>query len=403
MKKTLSIAVFALTIFGFTFRSFAKNQEGTVGGGGGHTIRGLPLESYAADVTQFDSYKKIVLPMLIKIDNILPTFGRDLRKTISEKIWYFVPVKLNSKELSFSVTGIPLAADLPIRQTPDAVWVDTTSFNNMSRKGKPEGLKAQGLLILHELVMGAVLFNKSANNASGILNASDEEDVRSITINIFKNIDKSPQLVKSILAKNNLGTYPSALGGAANEPEQMKAFYVNLVQASRQFPFPNLMSKVTNSDNSKSELLCNGNFSFDPREKSMTVHLKLSNIRTTESSRGTAVYSLESKQPEPIEMKFTQSPQLGFNNSSPKLSYRIVAGDSGGRDGELRRALYFLVSSIGGNNRIESMRLSYVACRKLKNSSNCFWVNPAEQDLTEKGEDTNLKFVVPQLKYVPKS
>ena len=117
MEKLIKIVTIALLLF-FVAATAQATQDGTVGGGGGHTINGKPMEWYInrdgentnADITTYSSYKKIVSPLLAKLDVILPSFARDLKKTITDKTWYFVPVKLNSSEIQFVTSGIPFDA-----------------------------------------------------------------------------------------------------------------------------------------------------------------------------------------------------------------------------------------------------------------------------------------------------
>lgn len=117
--------------------------------GGGSTINKKPLEAYAKTADQLPAYKSVVVPLLEKIELNYPRLAADFIHISQRRTWYFIPVALDSIA---SQIGAHSRTDQAALQDLGAVWFDSTIYDSML---EPD----QGMLLVHELVMGARLLN----------------------------------------------------------------------------------------------------------------------------------------------------------------------------------------------------------------------------------------------------
>lgn len=157
--KTLLMSAF-LTLFApCAALSQSKTKPmGPIDGGGGNTIAGRSVESYATTVDKVRGYDLVVAPVLAKLKNSLPGYHQQILTTLKLSAFYEIPATLKVK-LSSYVTGIPFDTDQTIINTKNEVWIDGYKMNRVKTE-----LDA-GILLLHEIVMLHLLNEQKTSQA----------------------------------------------------------------------------------------------------------------------------------------------------------------------------------------------------------------------------------------------
>lgn len=127
-----------------------SNQTGGVDeAGGGSGINGKPLDEFID--RQFDkknAYAKIVVPIIQKLQTGFPELAADFIHLTQRRDWYFVPGQLD--KIPQVVLGAYAKYDQYALQDTNKVWIDDIEYKIMNER-------SQGILIVHELVMGVRL------------------------------------------------------------------------------------------------------------------------------------------------------------------------------------------------------------------------------------------------------
>lgn len=136
-----------------------RAEGGADSGGGGSGVNGKPLEAYAVSLKKVSSFKNLVMPIILKIQEAHPRFASDMTHIAINRKWYFIPVDLN--KLPAESIGVSFG-DKDLQQLAlqnlNAVWLDSKVFD---REENSEDDRAT--LILHEIIMGIRLMSyKSA-------------------------------------------------------------------------------------------------------------------------------------------------------------------------------------------------------------------------------------------------
>lgn len=166
MKK-LDLLILSLTVLLFcscvgqkeTTQVVIKSPEsktegtGTGGGAGGvdlggaNAIEGKLIEDYRVLISEEDSYKEYVWPIVQKLKENFPELAADFNHITEARKWYIVPVDLES--LDSLKIGIPfeIKTQQAALHTPETIYIDKRVWDNLSQAQK-------GMLLTHEIVMG---------------------------------------------------------------------------------------------------------------------------------------------------------------------------------------------------------------------------------------------------------
>ena len=130
-------------------------QEKYTGGtdsGGGNSVSGRPIESYASNVLDSAIAKTHLIPIISKLHGIHPRFASDLIHIAINRTWYVLPVELN--KIPSSVLGVSFSdsqLEQMALQNLKAIYINSTLFDKSDRD------EDRALLLLHEMVMGVFL------------------------------------------------------------------------------------------------------------------------------------------------------------------------------------------------------------------------------------------------------
>lgn len=125
--------------------------EGGGSDGGGNSYRGRPLDSYIVFPMEMPAFRATVRPVLEDLQRKAESDHRmDLLRNLifsvfAQKTWYLLPGPLDP--ISSELPGFPVQTDQAVLQNFHRVWLDQNIWEKMS-------LQDQGLLLLHEAVMG---------------------------------------------------------------------------------------------------------------------------------------------------------------------------------------------------------------------------------------------------------
>lgn len=119
---------------------------GTNSGGGGNLLLGKPIDHYVFDFKGSPEYAQVD-PVIQIINKYLPEVKLSLYHTLQRKVWYKVPVKLQS--LPGEVIGTPFSSKQGALQTLNAVWISGLSYDAKTTRSEDKAL-----LIMHEILLG---------------------------------------------------------------------------------------------------------------------------------------------------------------------------------------------------------------------------------------------------------
>jgi len=360
--KTL-LTSFKLTIFVSLLLGTLHALAGR-DGGGGNTLNGKPIESYVGDVTKYASYKKMIVPLLEKIDRKVPNFSGEMKRTITDKIWYFVPVRLN--RLPNKITGIQFPSDQTIVQTEKAVWVDKVRFDALVER-------EQGILELHELVMGSVMIRRNS-----VITDNDSDLVRATTIYLMAHSDDSADALKAKLYDIE-PFYPTAYDGLIHGNDPMGRLYELLQGLKADHELPNehvYYGPPYGATDGALESICVSQISSDPANGTLTVSTLYRRLGFSGQiiSDGTPTGITVSGRPEVA----TYDTSFGAG-SVPNVSYTLSEVNAKPKDGEIRKALTVVKYGIG--NTVDGLHITYQICRDSEGSGKCNWEQPSEKEL----------------------
>lgn len=120
--------------------------------GGGNSVSGRPIESYARNIFDETVVKTHIIPLISKLHEIHPRFASDLIHIGINRTWYILPVELN--KIPSSVLGVSFSdsqLEQMALQNLKAIYINSTLFEKSDRD------EDRALLILHEMVMGVFL------------------------------------------------------------------------------------------------------------------------------------------------------------------------------------------------------------------------------------------------------
>jgi hypothetical protein len=123
--------------------------DGTIDSGGGNSVGGRPIDSYAFDPFGRDEIKDTIVPMITQLAKTHLKFAGALYNILREKTWYLVPVELN--KLSAKEIGVSFPNDQMALQTRREVYIASKLFN-------PAAEEDRATLIVHELLMGMRIY-----------------------------------------------------------------------------------------------------------------------------------------------------------------------------------------------------------------------------------------------------
>jgi len=128
-----------------------KSQQtgGVNEGGGGSGIDGIPLDAFIdRNFDQNEAYKLKVQPLIQTLAKKFPRLAADFYHLTHQRDWYFVPGQLEA--IPQNILGSYTKTDQFALQDLNKVWIDKLQFEKMS-------LENQGILLIHELMMGVRL------------------------------------------------------------------------------------------------------------------------------------------------------------------------------------------------------------------------------------------------------
>ena len=128
-----------------------KSQQtgGVNEGGGGNGVNGIPLDAFIdRNFDQNEAYKLKVQPLIAILSKKIPRLAADFYHLTHQRDWYFVPGQLES--IPQNILGSYTKTDQFALQDLNKVWIDKLQFEKMS-------LENQGILLVHELMMGVRL------------------------------------------------------------------------------------------------------------------------------------------------------------------------------------------------------------------------------------------------------
>ena len=120
-------------------------QGGTDNAGGGNAIENQTLDSFIQPLAQHEAYQKIVLPIINELSVKYPRLAADFYHIATNRDWYFLPIEL--QEISRNILGTYATTDQVALQDLNKLWINSKIFNQME-------LRQQGILIVHEIIMG---------------------------------------------------------------------------------------------------------------------------------------------------------------------------------------------------------------------------------------------------------
>ncbi len=121
---------------------------GTDSTGGGNGIDSKPVEEYIVEINTTPSYKNFIFPLIIKLRTDYPTLANDFYHIAHQRIWYIVPVPLDT--IPKNILGTYAVTDQIAIQDLGSIWINTQLFEKMNEK-------SQATLLVHEIVMGVRL------------------------------------------------------------------------------------------------------------------------------------------------------------------------------------------------------------------------------------------------------
>lgn len=343
-------------------------QAATEGGGGGNALNGRPIETYAGDLKVYPGYKKVVVPLLEKLDAELPSLAVVFRDVIEKKVWYFVPTKLNL--LSSNLTGVQFPSDQVIVQKKNSVWVNSIEFREMTHAD-------QGTLIIHELVLGAMMLKKN------YLDSNDHDAVRESTIYLLRKTYTGEEL-RELLFMKEVGSFVIGITELEQPSSTIGDFYNFLQSAKDNKTLPNLYNYQNNLFSKVLEVNCRNEFEFTggmtlkARMSYLTVYMPIDIVN------GESRASKVEETAVPVEASFENISKVQV--SSDHISYWAVEGDEQARNGELRRALILTKSSYGFKvgDELSSLHLAWAVCAKSA-AGLCRWDMPTRAQLDKVG------------------
>jgi hypothetical protein len=117
--------------------------------GGGNGIDGKPLDEFIdRNFAKRPVYKNIVTPIIEKLKIGFPELAADFVHLTNRRDWYFVPGEL--EKIPNQILGAYAKLDQYALQDTRKVWIDNLSYEKMNER-------SQGILLLHELMMGVRL------------------------------------------------------------------------------------------------------------------------------------------------------------------------------------------------------------------------------------------------------
>lgn len=123
----------------------SQQTGGTDQVGGGNGIDGVPLDAFISNVEKSQGYITKIEPLIKQLSQTFPELAGDFYHLSHQRDWYFVPGKLDS--ISQNILGSYAPTDQIALQDTNKVWIDKLQFEKMN-------LENQGILILHEMIMG---------------------------------------------------------------------------------------------------------------------------------------------------------------------------------------------------------------------------------------------------------
>lgn len=120
----------------------SATTSGPIDSGGENLINGVPLESYAVDVTSLNEFK-LIKPIL---HSLSLAYGHDFVDFAKMRNWYFIPVSL--ADLSNQSVGVDLkigTTQTVALQGRDEIWIDNNLYQKQSAEEKSK-------ILLHEIV-----------------------------------------------------------------------------------------------------------------------------------------------------------------------------------------------------------------------------------------------------------
>jgi len=151
MSKSLEFAITLSLVLGLSVSAPSKAlaETGGTDGGGGHRVEDQFFDNWLRgklmDPMKHRAYLNTVAPLIERIKDQVPKFGRELEEVLTQKDWY--TAKQKKPHLSAKRAGIVFDAKEAAFQTEQEVYLDGNWFNN----AKPED---QATAILHEAIQG---------------------------------------------------------------------------------------------------------------------------------------------------------------------------------------------------------------------------------------------------------
>ena len=137
MPTSFGLAIIAGLALGLSILAPAKAlaETGGTDGGGGHRMEDQYFDNWLReklmDPTQQHAYRDTVAPIIARIKEQVPQFGKDLEDVLNEKEWY--TVKRRKPHLSAARAGILFDAQEAAYQTDHEIYLDGAWFCGLRR------------------------------------------------------------------------------------------------------------------------------------------------------------------------------------------------------------------------------------------------------------------------------
>lgn len=187
----------------YQMQTAAEQNQTAEGGsvtGGSNYIDDQPIENFIVTAASLPEYKKILKPLLAKINHLSPSLALRLNLTLNNtRTWYLIPGQL--QVLSNQQVSIPLhqsTGQFAIHSAK-SVWISKDARAKLLTQ--PQGLQSSAKHILHEMVM-AVRVDENLSKNITTLSAEDYSDIRAVTEYLYSQSYQAYDLDSFLMLRN---------------------------------------------------------------------------------------------------------------------------------------------------------------------------------------------------------
>ncbi len=123
-----------------------ETKGGTDSVGGGNGVNGIPLDAFIKrDFYKSKAYEIVIRPIIKVLSVRFPRMAADFYHITMQRDWYFVPGEVSA--ISKNILGSYAVTDQLALQDLNKVWINNIVYEKMT-------FENQGILVLHEIIMG---------------------------------------------------------------------------------------------------------------------------------------------------------------------------------------------------------------------------------------------------------